>query len=244
MKGRQMAKKARKAQAAQGEALLADEEQELINLIEQRATAYGFLSRLYRREVDQELLDELKDVRYPANTGNAKVDKGYFLIATYLSNIWENSLDELSVDYARTFIGYGADAYSAAYPYESVHTSERRLLMQDARDEVLAQYRKAGLSKQSGWKESEDHIAAETEFMGILCNRTAEALEDDDEDTAYDLLLSQWDFLENHLYAWTPMLTSEMRRFAKTDLYQGLSWLTDGFLETDFEFLEDVLGEE
>jgi TorA maturation chaperone TorD len=116
--------------------------------------------------------------------------------------------------------------------------------MQDARDEVLAQYRKAGLAKQPSWKESEDHISVEMEFMLILCNRTVEALESNNESEAYDLLLDQEDFLENHLYAWTPMLTSEMRRFAKTDFYQGLSWLTDGFLETDFEFLENILGEE
>jgi TorA maturation chaperone TorD len=229
---------------SQSEALAADEQRELINLIKQRATTYGLLSRLYHREVDQKLLDELREARYSANTGNANVDRGHLLIVGYLSNIWEDSLSELTIDYARTFIGYGVDTYSAAFPYESVHTSERRLLMQDARDEVLAQYRKAGLSKQSSWKESEDHISAEMEFMLILCNRTVEALENNNEDEAYGLLMDQGDFLENHLYAWTPMLTNEMRRFAKTDFYQGLSWLTDGFLETDLEFLEDILGEE
>jgi len=239
-----MAKKAKKARAVKGEAVLTEEQRELVGLMEQRATTYGLLSRLYYKEIDQGFLDELKEARYPANTGNASVDKGYLLIVTYLSNVWEDSLNELAVDFARTFIGSGSDAYSAAFPFESVHTSEKRLLMQDARDEVLAQYRKAGLAKQSLWKESEDHVSAELEFMFILCNRTVEALLKSDEDEASDLLASQLGFMADHLYAWSPMLTGEMRRFAKTDLYQGLSWLTDGFLEADFAFLEDVFGEE
>ena len=40
------------------------------------------------------------------------------------------------------------------------------------------------------------------------------------------------------------MMTADMKRFAETDLYQGLAYLTDGFLETDRAFLEDVLTEE
>ena len=35
---------------------------ELIKLIEQRAATYGLLSRLFRVEVDQELLDELHGI--------------------------------------------------------------------------------------------------------------------------------------------------------------------------------------
>ena len=149
---------------------------ELIKLIEQRAATYGLLSRLFRVEIDQELLDELHGMRFPASTGNADVDEGYLRLAKYLSNTWENSLTDLAVDYTRVFIGHGVDAYSAAYPFESVYTSEQRLLMQDARDEVLAIYRSAGLDKKNSWKEGEDHVALELEFEQVLANRTAEAL--------------------------------------------------------------------
>ena len=239
-----MAKKAVKTNEAQSGSLTSEERKELIDLTKQRGATYGFLSRLYRKEADQELLDELREMRFPANTGNASVDKGYLLIVTYLSTLWENSVVDLSIDFSRTFIGHGNDAFSAAYPFESVHTSEKRLLMQDARDEVLMLYRKAGLMKQSSWKENEDHIAVEMEYMLILCSRTVEALEKGHEDKAFDLLMSQKDFLADHLYAWTPMMTADMRRLSKTDFYRGLAWLTDGFLETDLEFLEDILDED
>jgi TorA maturation chaperone TorD len=230
-------------QDKQAEELSEGELLELIKLIEQRAATYSFLGRLYRLEVDQALLDELRTLRFPANTGNENVDEGYRLIATFLGNVWDNTLTELAIDYARVFIGHGVDAFSAAYPFESVYTSEKRLLMQDARDEVLAIYRSAGLEKMSSWKEGEDHISLELEYLQILCGRTVDALRSGDEEKAYAHLLSQRNFLTEHLAAWTPMLTADMKRFAKTELYQGLAYLTDGFLETDVEFLEDMLDD-
>lgn len=217
---------------------------ELIELIEQRAATYGLLSRLFRVEVEQELLDELHGMRFPASTGNADVDEGYLRLAKYLSNTWENSLTDLAVDYTRVFIGHGVDAYSAAYPFESVYTSEKRLLMQDARDEVLAIYRSAGLDKKNSWKEGEDHVALELEFEQVLANRTADALRKGDEEEAAALLTTQKNFLEGHLLSWVPMMTADMKRFAKTDLYQGLAYLTDGFLNIDKAFLDDVLTED
>ena len=213
----------------------------LISITEQRSATYGLLSRLYRVEVDEEFLKEMKGMRFPAATGNSQVDEGYRLIATFLSNTWGNTITDLAIDYVRTFIGHGVDAFTAAYPYESVYTSEKRLMMQDARDEVLAIYRSQGLDKQETWKEAEDHLALELEFMQILANRTVDALKAGDEDAAIELLTTQKNFLEDHLMAWVPMMTSDMRRFAKTDLYKGLASLTDGFMTVDFEFLQDLL---
>ena len=212
---------------------LADEAtmQEFITLNEQRAATYGLLSRLYRVEVDQPLLDELRGMRFPTKTGNKNVDEGYRLLATYLSNTWDNSITDLAIDYVRVFIGHGV-----------VYTSEKRLLMQEARDEVLAIYRSAGLDKQDTWKEGEDHVALELEFEQIMATRTVKALRDGDEAEAIALLTTQKNFLEDHLAAWAPMMTSDMKRFAQTDLYRGLAYLTDGFLQTDEAFLADVLA--
>lgn len=218
--------------------------QDLIKLNEQRAATYGLLSRLYRVEIDEVLLNEMHGMRFPANTGNKNVDEGYRLLATYLSNTWDNSVTDLAVDYTRVFIGHGVDAFSAAYPFESVYTSEKRLLMQEARDEVLAIYRSAGLDKQDTWKEGEDHVALELEFEQILAKRTVDALSKENETEAAALLTIQKNFLDDHLASWASMMTSDMKRFAQTDLYRGLAYLTDGFLETDQAFLEDVLTEQ
>lgn len=216
---------------------------ELISLTQNREKTYGLLSRLYKAEIDQALLDELHAMRFPVDTGSEAADKGYRLFAGYLSNLWENSLEELAVDYSRIFIGQGIDAFSAAYPFESVYTSEKRLLMQEARDEVLAIYRSQGLDKLDSWKEGEDHVAMELEFIKVLCERTRRALENGNEELAALLLTTQLNFLRDHLVSWTPMMTADILKFAQTDLYRGLAFLTDGFLEADKEFLRDVLSD-
>ncbi len=207
-----------------------------------RAKAYALLSRLYAREVDDELLEQLRCATFPVHSGNDQADTGNRLIATYLSNVWSGTLQELAVDYVHAFIGSGMDAFSAAYPYESVYTSPRRLMMQEARDEVLAIYRSQALDKSPTWKESEDHIAMECEFMAAMATRTAQACREDDEEKVASLLRVQHNFLQDHLFAWTGMLTSDMRKFACTDFYKGLADYTDGFLESDVELLADVLG--
>ena len=210
-------------------------------LCRQRANTYAFIARLYRTEVDSPFLEQLKAMRFPANTGNAKVDEGYRLMARFICSLWDDGLIELARDYVRAFIGHGLDSFSASYPYESVYTSEERLLMQEARDEVVAIYRSVGLDKRDGWTDGEDHVALELEFMQVLAERAADALEAGREDEAASLLSLQGSFLEEHLASWVPMMTADMRRFVKTDLYRGLAELTDGFLEADGEFLAEVL---
>ena len=218
--------------------------EEFAQVNERRASAYAFLSRLFYKEVDQELLDEMRAMRFQAKTGNDHSDEGNRLIAGYLSNVWEDTLRELAIDYVHCFIGSGMDAFSAAYPYESVYTSPKRLMMQEARDEVLAIYRSEGMDKAKDWKESEDHIGAETAFMATLATRTAEALRAGNEDEAARLLRVQRNFMNDHLYAWSGMMTADMRVFARTDFYKGLASYADGLLESDHELLASVLGEE
>lgn len=215
--------------------------QEIARAMESRAATYGLLARLYRREVDQTLLDELKTVHFPFDTGNALVDSGYRMMVTYLSKTWENTLTELAADYLRTFLGHGIDGHSAAYPYESVYTSERRLLMQDARTEILALFRANGLEKDPSFKDAEDHIALELEFMQLMALRCADALRNDNTDEALALIRAQATFMDDHLMAWAPLFTIEMLKFAKTDLYRGLSRVTEGFLTEDQRVLEEML---
>ncbi|HIW76264.1 MULTISPECIES: TorD/DmsD family molecular chaperone [Gordonibacter] len=215
----------------------------------QRAAAYGFLSRLFRVEVDEAYLGELEQMRFPASTGTENLDEGYRLIARYLSGSRESTVLDLAVDYTRTFIGNGIvakglSAHSAAYPYESVYTSEKRLLMQEARDQVLAIYRAAGLAKQDSWHDGEDHLALELEYMQVMANRAAERLEAADEEGAVELLSAQEEFLRAHLTPWVPQLAADMRTFAKTDFYRGLASLAEGYLEAERAFFDEVLADD
>ena len=216
------------------------EDVNLIDLMKSRAQAYGMLARLFREEVDLATLRELQGMRFPTATGNATVDEGYHQLFEYLRRAWEDSVTELAIDYVRTFIGHGVNGYSAAYPYESVYTSERRLLMQEARAEVLATLRENEL-KRGDWHEAEDHIALELEFMQRMALRAAEALADGAEDEAVAYLRTSYEFLENHLLNWVPMLVTDMRLHSKTLFYQGLGQLTLGTIEEDGAVLRELL---
>lgn len=214
---------------------------EIADICDRRCAMYALLARLYRREVDAACLADLRAMRLPACTGSDAADEGYRLVARYLANAHGACLDDLALDYARCFIGEGMSSFSAAYPYESVHTSEKRLLMQDARDEVLAVMRSEGVEKREDFRETEDHIAAELEFLRIMADRTARALRGGDTAQAEELLKTQGNFFDDHVASWVPLFTAEMRKFARTDFYQGLASLTDGFIELEQEFLDEVL---
>jgi TorA maturation chaperone TorD len=223
---------------------LSDELQsELSALCASRAATYGLLSRLFGVEVEQVLLSDLKAISFPAKTGNDKVDIGYRKIATYLSHHSDNAVSELAVDYVRVFIGHGNNTYAAAYPFESVYTSEKRLLMQEARDEIIEAYRVVGMEIHKDWKDPEDHIALELAYMQLLCERAHDALDAEEEGQALTLFDQQRDFLANHLAAWAPMMTTDMKRLAKTEFYQGLAYLTEGFLRMDRSFLATVISQ-
>lgn len=218
----------------------AEQEADLVALMDGRARTYGLMARLFLKEVDKAVLAELQGMRFPAATGNAKVDEGYHMLYDYLRTSWDDSINELAIDYVRTFIGHGVNGFSAAYPFESVYTSERRLMMQEARAEVLQTLRENNL-KRGSWTEGEDHIALELEFMQRMAMRTADALRAGDEDAAIEHLRTQRTFAQNHLLNWLPMMTEDMRRFSRTMFYQGLAQLVMGYAEEDAAVLDELL---
>ena len=113
--------------------------------------------------------------------------------------------------------------------------------MQAARDEVLAIYHAYGLEKSGHLKDGEDHIAYELEFMQFLADKCAAMLRAGDEDQAEQLARAQLNFLDDHLLNWVGKLTKQMRHFARTDFYQGVSYLTFGFLKESRAALQDML---
>lgn len=222
------------------EAALTDQ---LIAITQQRNETYRLLACLFRQEMDRKTLTELHESLFPVSTGNAKVDRGYKRIATYLSNIWNGTLEELRVDYARTFLSSGNDAFGSAYPFESVYTSEKRLLMQDARFEVLAIYRAAGIDKKDSWREGEDHLSLELEFECIIGTRALDALKHGDDEAARHWMVLQRNFLEKHLCTWVGMFAADVRRLSQTDFYKGAADVVEGFVESDKAFLDELLDD-
>ena len=216
---------------------------ELVDFMTRRARTYGLLARIFRVEVDGKFLEELRHLKFPTSTGNEHVDYGYRTMYNYLKGTWEDTLLDLARDYARTFIGHGNNGRSAAYPFESVHTSEKRLLMQDARDAVLAAYRSEMITLVNEHNEPEDHMGFELAFSAVLLRRAVEALAAGNTARAIELVEKERAFVRDHLGVWAPEFASDVKRIAQTGFYRALADILLGYLEVDTATMEAVAAE-
>ena len=195
----------------------------------QRADFYRLLSRLYRVEADQTLLDALKALSFP--TADGVLGEGYELLKNYLSTCGNNALEELAVDYATVFLAAGSADGAAAIPCESVYTSPKKIFMQDAWEDVCRIYGEHGLGKNSSCKDlMEDHVAVELEFMAVLV---------ESRDVA-----AQKAFLEGHLLNWMGGFTADIDKYARRDFYKAVGRITLGFLQGEQLLLSALVSGE
>lgn len=220
-----------------------DKTSEYSALIANREGLYRFLGRLFELEVDQTLLDQLADMAFPSECGEEDLDQGYQMLGQYLQHQGSDSVNDLAVDYARVFLGAGIVDNEAAYPYESVYTSPKRLIMQDARDQVLAAYRAKGLNITERLDIPEDHIAIEFEFMALLCQETREAVATQDWSVVSVCLKEQMDFLTAHLLNWVPAFCSDIEKYAGTEFYKAVAKITSSYLRLERNILEDMIAD-
>jgi TorA maturation chaperone TorD len=220
---------------------------ELGKLMQERGNFYGLLARLYREEVDAGLLDQIDQPGFfddgttrtdPEGPEQVDLAEGKRVLRRCLQNRQQATLIDLAVDYARIFLGVNRDG---AYPYESVYTSPGRLIMQDARDDVLAIYRQDGLARSEQYREPEDHISFELEYMAHQCLRALDALDQEDLSLASECVTKQRDFMNAHLLPWVPAFCADIHRLAQSDFYQALAYLTTGFLSLDAAILEELV---
>lgn len=215
---------------------------DLIELLESRAASYHFLSVVYGSEPSGDLLlrlnEQLRD--HPLSEEEAG---GYLMVAQFLDSRGVENLEtlknELAADYAGLFL---AATSTPVPPYESVYTSNQRLIMQEARDQVLAEYRREGLDRETAFKEPEDHIAIEMAFMGHLCQSTLEAIKNGEPQMAIAYLEKQRHFLQQHLLNWVPRFCQDVQRAARTDFYRGIARITEEQLAYEQEAIDELLA--
>jgi anaerobic sulfite reductase subunit A len=194
-----------------------------------RANFYRFLSRLYLLEVDEALWNAMQNMTFPVDAAEGDMKAGLELMRGYLDANAEGDLaavlDDLAVDYARIFLSAGVAQGKAAFPYESVYTSRKHLVMQDSRMDVVSLYAKRGVTpSKDNYHVPEDHLGYLCEYMAILIDEGAA-----DEQKA---------FLKNHLLNWVSAFTVDMGKYAATDFYGGLAKLTRGFLLLEQEIMK------
>lgn len=115
--------------------------------------------------------------------------------------------------------------------------------MQQERDEVLKEYRQAGLVRSKDFKEPEDHIAIELEFMAYLCRKASESFQTEDMAISLEYLRKQKDFLEKHLLVWVPSFCKDLEQAAESGFYKGIAQLTAEFINAEQETIAALIDE-
>lgn len=212
--------------------------QEMREANETRAAFCRFLASLYLYELTDEQIEAFAHIEI-AGDGTA-IDEGLRAIKEYLRHRHGGTRQELAVDYARVFLGAGSYDRILAPPYESVFTSEERILMQDARDGAVTYYRRAGLDLPADNTTPEDHLGFELQFAAALADNANEALAADDGETFAEVVSLARSFFVHHQQNWLPALCEAIDEFAETDFYRGVAQMTRGYVESESSFFDEV----
>jgi len=211
----------------------------LLEMLRARENTYALLSRVYRSEVSTEFLNSL----FAGLAACGEAGDEYSLLCEFAESAWSSdprSIEsQLAIEYAHLFLNAGDPPH--VYPHESVYTSADRLLMQEARNQVLAAYRLEGLDRNVDFNEPEDHVAIELEFMAYLCHKTAQALESGDRSEARVLLAKQREFLEKHILVWVPCLCDDLEQIAWSDFYRAIARITRRHLAFEPATLDELV---
>lgn len=206
-----------------------------------RVSVYQLLSSLFYSELTSEEIEHLKHSELsPEAFDNEAMAQGVALISGYLKTAGVRARQQLAVDYAHTFLSAGSYEVRMAIPYESVYTSPEHLLMQDARDEVLAAYRRWGCCLAEELHEPEDHISFELAFVGQLIAEISDALDAHDSERCQKLSEEIESFITNHLMRWMDEFCADIAKHAQTDFYRGVGLFLSGFVNDDLKTQREI----
>ncbi len=231
--------------------ILLDEETRsgLTALMESRANVYRLLSRCFRSEVDEALARDIAEA-FAFESDDATLMEALASIkrAAAVAADDEQALELLAVTFDRVFFGMGPLTARHAFPYESVYTSDRGIMMQEAYAAMTRTLREQALVKDASFTEPEDHLAVELAFMATLADRTVAFLSARDEAgdaAATETVRQSLAFAQAHLLNWIGRFCAELVLAATPDgeesFYAALARFTARFVEGDAELLEEML---
>lgn len=211
--------------------------EERAGIAQARCMGYSFFADVFSTEVTREFI---------ANMGSFEAEEGSKLQG-FVALLGGADLDEVTQDVRSEFCALFLNM--SAHPVftsESVYLSGTHTIMQEPRNQVLAEYRSRGLAvDKDSFDWPEDHVSMEMLFMSHLCKQESDlcrqALEAG-ECTSIDADLAgvcdaQKKFFGEHLDKWMPMFVEQLSQNAKTLFYKGIAEYLDAFLEKEREML-------
>ncbi|CAH2603248.1 putative oxidoreductase component of anaerobic dehydrogenases; Functional role page for Chaperone protein TorD [Rhodovastum atsumiense] len=195
------------------------------NTLFAHGAACGFLARLLRPGCDRALLhrcaqDHIAETWPPGTTGEAG-RTGLALLGQALASLDTITLEAIEHDNTRLFLGPEAPVPM----WESVWTTEERLLFADCTHAVAAAFTAAGLAPPGAWREPADHLAFELAFLATLLTRAGQATAEGEPERARHDVATAAAFFAQHPDRWARSCLHEINKRADTDFYRGVALL-------------------
>jgi TorA maturation chaperone TorD len=211
---------------------------EMAEMALNRSNIYAFLSRIYQKEVDRELLNQIRNSEFLEVL--SEYDVG---IKELVLQDDDKLIEDLAVEYTRLFIGPGPHLA----PYESVYHENDdgdwgRLW---GRDTVLVKkfIESSGLQYRSDYTGLPDHIGVELEFMGEATKKEAETWQEGNMEGALYCLKMQKRFMDEHMIKWIPLYCDKLVEAAVLSFYREIAKLTKEFIEIESKVIDSYVSE-
>lgn len=198
-----------------------------------RANIYALLSRVLLQELDEKMLQTIKnDENILDFFPTLKEWKPFSEVQN--SKLLEEYLNPDFVNLSLLHL----------IPYETFYTREDQKIETGGANPVTDMYSAYNfmVDYEAARAISADHIGVELEFMHHLAEAELKALEDGDKEAVKALQEIQKEFLDKHLLRWAPLYLINVKYEARTPLYYDVADMALEFILSDNEYLVKELN--
>ena len=198
-----------------------------------RANIYALLSRVLLQELDEKMLQTIKnDENILDFFPTLKEWKPFIEVQN--SKLLEEYLNPDFVNLSLLHL----------IPYETFYTREDQKIETGGANPVTDMYSAYNfmVDYEAARAISADHIGVELEFMHHLAEAQLKALEDGDKEAVKALQEIQKEFLGKHLLRWAPLYLINVKYEARTPLYYDVADMALEFILSDNEYLVKELN--
>jgi TorA maturation chaperone TorD len=215
----------------------------LIEVLNGRREFYLALAGFYLKPLTQEQIDKMALTDYSTfGVGEPLLEEGFNDITRYLRKRNTGTRQMLAIDYTSSFGGAQTYEGRTAVPYASVYLSDEGLLSQKPRADVF-QIFKRNLLRVVDTSTPDDHLSFMLEFLAVMSERSAQALQKGLVEDARECLMQSRDFIDQHILNWFGELSDIANKLINTRFYRGVLRVTEGYLRMDLETIHDMLEE-
>ncbi len=184
-----------------------------------RSNVYALLANLTAGPPSAELLNALASIDVPEDAADTPLGEAWAMLQSVAGN---TSADRAADEYQDVFIGIGR---GEVVPFGSWYLTG--FLMEKPLAVLRGDLERLGFRRQENVSESEDHIAALCDVMGMISSQTDGAGHTE-----------QAAFFSAHVAPWAGQFFQDLQNAASARLYRVVGFLGERFIDVETKYLE------